>query len=250
MPETSNNVLTVIVAVVIVLVLLAVFLLAILIYFHNRKLRSMREQDDMKKQFQQVLTRTQLEVQEQTMRQISQEIHDNVGQVLSLVNLNLQTMNSFDQEKISHTSQLVNKAIGDLRVLSRNLNPEYVARQGLLDVLKQELARLEKTGRFRTELVVDDEPVLSPDKLLILYRMVQEVLNNIIKHADADVILTTVSPGMVRISDNGRGFDAAGQSPGLGLQHLQQRAQAIGAGMQVDSRPGKGTIVTFILDKT
>lgn len=250
MPETSNNVLTVVIAVAIVLILLAVFLLVILIYFHNRKLRSVREQEDLKKEFQQVLTRTQLEVQQQTMRQISQEIHDNVGQVLSLVNLNLQTMNSFDREKIGHTSQLVNKAIADLRVLSRNLNPEHLARQGLVEVLKQELARLEKTGRFHTELVVDHEPVLSPEKLLILYRMVQEVLNNIIKHAGADVIVATVSPGMVRISDNGRGFDAAGQSSGLGLQHLRQRAQAIGAGMQVDSKPGKGTIVTFILDKT
>lgn len=249
MPETSNNVLTVVIAVAIVLVLLAVFLMVILIYFHNRKLRNMREQEDLKKQFQQVLTRTQLEVQEQTMRQISQEIHDNVGQVLSLVNLNLQTLNGPDQEKIAGTSQLVNKAIGDLRVLSRNLNPEYVARQGLPDLLKQELARLEKTGRFRTELVVDDEPVLSPDQLLILYRMVQEVLNNIIKHAAADFISATVSRGLVRISDNGKGFDTNSQSSGMGLQHLRQRAQAIGAGMQIDSQPGKGTIITFILDK-
>lgn len=247
MPETSSNVLAVIIAVVIILVILAVFILTALVYFNNRKLQSVQEKENLKKEFEQELTRTQLEVQEQTMRQISQEIHDNIGQVLSLVNLNLQTLNSYDPDKISNTSMLVNKAITDLRVLSKTLNPENLSRQGLERLLQQDLLQLERTGRFKTELEFQEEPPLQPGQLLILYRMIQEVLNNIIKHSRADLVKARVNANRVVIEDNGKGFNPDQEATGLGLEHLQQRARVIQAAVSVASAEGKGTIVTFII---
>lgn len=250
MPDTANEILTVIVAVIVILIFIALFVLVMLIYFNNKKLQNIREREKLRQDYEQALLQAQLEVHEQTMRQISQEIHDNVGQVLSLVNLNLKTISSGEPEKVSNTSSLVNKAITDLRNLSRSLNPENIARQGFIPVMQSELQQLEATGKFKTFIQVDDEIDLPANKLIILYRMIQEVISNIIRHSEATEVKASIDKTSVSISDNGIGFQSAGESPGLGLGNLKQRAKAIGGSLDVQTVPGKGTIVTFKLIKS
>ncbi|MCE3281980.1 MAG: sensor histidine kinase [Chitinophagaceae bacterium] len=245
MQETPAEVLTIIVAVIFILVAISVFLLVMLIYFNNRKLRSIKERERMKAQFQRTLLETQLEVQEQTMREISQEIHDNIGQVLSLVNLNLKTLSTFDEDKIHKTSDLVHKAINDLRNLSKSLNPENISKQGIIQVLRNELDQLEGSGKFSTSLDVQDEMELPAGKLIILYRMIQEVISNIIRHSGASEISVKIDRNMLVIADNGKGFNNGTPSNGLGLQNLKQRAAAIGAELNIETAPHKGTIVIF-----
>lgn len=248
MNNTSNEILTVIIAVIVILVFIALFVLVMLIYFNNKKLQNVREKEKMKQDYEQALLQTQLEVQEQTMRQISQEIHDNIGQVLSLVNLNLKTMSDYDEGKIGNTSKLVNKAITDLRNLSRSLNPENIARQGIIQVLRNELDQLESTGKYKTSLSVEDEIALPANKALILYRMIQEMISNIIRHSEADEVKATISKYSLCITDNGKGFSDMPGSKGIGLQNLKQRAEAIGGSLDVSTESGKGTIITFTLN--
>lgn len=248
MPETSNEILTVIIAVIVILVFIALFVLVMLIYFNNKKLQNIREREKMKQDHEQALLQTQLEVHEQTMRQISQEIHDNVGQVLSLVNLNLQTMSSYEADKIINTSNLVNNAITDLRNLSRSLNPENIAKQGIIRVLQNELNQLEATGKFKTSLEIEDEINLSPSKTVILYRMIQEMISNIIRHSEASEIKASINKTSIAIMDNGKGFNDAIEARGIGLQNLKQRAIAIGGTLNVNSDYGRGTIITFNLN--
>lgn len=248
MTSTANEILTVIIAVIVILIFIALFVLVMLIYFNNKKLQNIREREKLKQEYEQALLQTQLEVQEQTMRQISQEIHDNVGQVLSLVNLNLKTMSAYEAEKINNTSALVNKAITDLRNLSRSLNPENIARQGIIQVMRTELQQLEATGKFTTALDVEDDIAIPANKLVILYRMVQEVISNIIRHSEATEVRAAISRSKISISDNGKGFFPSNESSGLGLGNLRQRANAIGGSLDVKAVEGKGTIVTFSLN--
>jgi signal transduction histidine kinase len=248
MPEIPSEILTVIIAVIVILIFIALFVLIMLIYFNNKKLQNIQEREKLKQDFEQALLQTQLEVQEQTMRQISQEIHDNIGQVLSLVNLNLKTLSPDDRIKLNNTSELVNKAISDLRNLSRSLNPENIARQGIIQVLKYELDQLQKTGKFVTSLQIEDDIILKPNKQIILYRMIQEVLNNIIKHSEATAVNASICKYRLVIQDNGKGFSDHSNSRGLGLNNLQQRAKVIGASVHIDSGADKGTIVTFNID--
>lgn len=248
METASNEILTVIIAVIVILVFIALFVLVMLIYFNNKKLKNIREKEKMKQDYEQALLQTQLDVQEQTMRHISQEIHDNVGQVLSLANLNLQTMMVYDSTKINNTSTLVNKAITDLRNLSRSLNPENIARQGIIQVLRNELAQLESTGKFRTSLKVEDEIALDPKKAIILYRMIQEMISNIIRHSAATEVSASISRLSLSITDNGKGFDNSLEAAGIGLQNLKQRASTIGGTLDVNAVDGKGTIITFKLN--
>jgi signal transduction histidine kinase len=248
MGDTKQEVLTIIIAVVLILVIIAVFFLLMLIYFNNKKIQNSREKEKLKKDYDQALLQTQLEVQEQTMHQISLEIHDNIGQVLSLVNLNLKTLVPGDTEKVNDTSLLVNKAITDLRSLSKSLNPESIGKKDLAELLREELNLLERSGRFVTNLEVEDAITLPSNQLVILYRMIQEVLNNIIKHSEATAVNAIIKKQRLTISDNGKGFLNDGSYAGLGLNNLRQRGKVIGAAVIIESTINKGTSVTFSID--
>ncbi|MES3017330.1 MAG: ATP-binding protein [Bacteroidota bacterium] len=207
---------------------------------------------DLQFEYGQTLLKSQLEIQEQTLRHISREIHDNIGQVLSLVSLNLNTVVVTDQDKLKFTSGLVTKAIDDLRGLSKSLNPDRVQMIGITESIKTELDQLERTGIFHTTLNAErDLREISPEKTIILYRMIQEVLNNIIKHSRAAKVIIRFhgddNTDLISITDDGCGFDLTHNSPGIGLQNLRQRAIMINAELTITSKINEGTTVSFSL---
>ncbi|GGH77762.1 signal transduction histidine kinase [Filimonas zeae] len=211
---------------------------------------------NLKNQYEHTLLQSQLEIQEQTFRNISQEIHDNIGQVLSLAKLNLNTINEANfREKLEVTDELVGKAIADLRDLSRSLNGEKITDLGLYMALEHELAIIEKTVAVKTILSGDDiDELLNEEQVIILFRMMQELLNNILKHANAGCIEVAlqVEEKCVRISikDDGKGFDLSQLDPsktGIGLKNLEQRARLINGQLDIKTAPGAGTEVTISL---
>ena len=239
--------------------LLLISIIVIAGYLYNKR-RKMQAKERIV--FQQTLLQTQLEIQEQTLKNISQEIHDNIGQALSLAKLNLNTMPGTNdeqlQQKISNSKELVSKAIVDLRDLSRSLNTDYVADMGLQRAIEYELELINKSAAIKTKMHVDGFPFrFDKQKELILFRIVQEVLNNIIKHAAAtqiQVVLNYKPAGLeMQLSDNGKGFDNAadngGPSFGLGHRNMHNRAKLIGASFAIRSSLGKGTEINIILPK-
>ncbi len=231
---------------------LLIFFYLLFIQYSRRKIEHLKQMKDLQFEYGQTLLKSQLEIQEQTLRHISREIHDNIGQVLSLVSLNLNTITVPDTDKLKFTSRLVTKAIDDLRGLSKSLNPDRVQMIGITESIKTELDQLERTGIFQTKLNIEqDLREISPEKTIILYRMVQEVLNNIIKHSRATKIIVdfnSVETGdLITITDNGCGFDLNNNSPGIGLQNLRQRASMINAELNLTSKINEGTIVSFTL---
>ncbi len=244
----------------IVFLILGAFIISFIFLYRYRKNKMLFEKEQMEISFQRELLRTQLEIQEQTLKNISQEIHDNIGQLLSLAKLNLATTDieqkEMVQQKIHDSHHLVSKAIQDLRDLSRSLNTDYVSEMGLLRSIEYELEMIQKTGVIKTKLEVSGQVYkLNPQKELILFRIVQETLNNIIKHAKANVIsiFVTHNPSYItlKITDNGRGFDVTdldnpdreNVSHGLGIRNMYNRAKLIGADFQLNSVIGKGTEV-------
>ncbi len=204
---------------------------------------------------------SELEIQEQTLHNISQEIHDNIGQVLSLTKLNLNTMDLqqpiIAQQKLDDSRKLVSKAIQDLRDLSKSLNSDYVTELGLLRAIEYELELVAKTGTLQTQLDVTGTPVrLDTQKELILFRIVQEAINNMLKHAEATLLTISVSYNNtgfhISIADNGKGFDNAtattdNKKTGLGLRNMHNRSRLIGAAVSITSAPGAGTTVAISL---
>jgi signal transduction histidine kinase len=248
MPQKSDIILSILSASVFVLLIVIAGFLLFRIYLKKKNILLL-EKERIRLAYEQTLMRSRLEMQEQAFTQISHEIHDNIGQVLSLVRLNINTI-GLPEERIAATDALLERAITDLRGLSHRLNTNYIREIGLTAAIQQLLGNLANTRQFKTSLdglTVDTS--FNEEKSIILFRIVQEVINNIIKHAKATAIHVgiTTTPGgfQLTIIDNGIGFDTTliEQPNGLGIHNMQERAKIIDAELCIESQPGKGTTV-------
>ncbi len=244
------------------LLIVAIGIIMLVLVYQKKQLQYLREKEQLKVVFEKQILESKLEIQEQTVKNISQEIHDNIGQILSLAKLTLNTINlnkpGILQEKIDDSKQLVGKAIQDLRDLSKTLDTDYVTEMGLIKSIEYELQLIRKTGSIETILITEGTFYRLPNQHeLILFRIFQEVINNIIRHSKASSITVNVyfRPDNFRyqITDNGVGFDLSSvhqtevKKSGLGIRNIQNRAQLIGASFELVSEPGKGTTVKITL---
>ena len=262
MNSANYDIYIMIISVTVVLLILLVFIVSFLFIYRSRQMKNRVEMETVKEKYNQEILKSQLEIKEQTMKYISEEIHDNVGQILSLVVLNLSGIDLHDPvkaaAKIETTTNLVEKAVADLRNLSKTLDAENIASLGLTAIIRFELDLLEKTGAYRTALKINgDEKRLEGAKELVLYRIIQEALNNIIKHAKASVINIQVDYSdtqiEIRLLDNGTGFDMVGKEKesiylnGAGLKNMEKRTRLIGGIFNIKSVASSGTTVSITI---
>ena len=238
---------------IIAFLLLGLFIITLAWLYSKKQQKNKREKIKMQFQHQQALLQTQLEIQEQTLKTISEEIHDNVGQVLSLAKLNLSTFETNSEKKLIDTKVLISKAINDLRDLSRSMHGDRIAELGLQQSVADELQILENSGEFKTHLKITGESYkLPPQKEMVLFRIVQEALNNCIKYSKAkNIILQMNYAGegfSLSVTDNGTGFDTQAKT-GIGLKSMQNRATLIGGNFSIQSSAGKGTAICITLLK-
>jgi signal transduction histidine kinase len=247
--STSPEVLITVITGTVLLLLLVVFIIVFLLVYQKRKFVHLQEKERMRDVYDRELLRVQLEVQEETFQQISRDIHDNVGQVLAVVRLYLKGMNDHsaeDQQKRLHeTDELVGNAINDLRNLSHSLSSEHIRMTGLAAGLRTEIERIANTGRLKAHFIfTGSDTGIDYEKELILFRMSQELLANVIRHSRAQNLEikmdTTEHELSLSICDDGRGFIPE-TNKGNGLSNLHKRAELIGATFKIDSSPGKGT---------
>jgi signal transduction histidine kinase len=249
----SQEITNIIIATSVILLLFGIFIFSIMILYNKRKSDYREGLRTQQEDFQQELLRTQIEIQEQTLKNISQEIHDNIGQSLSLAKLNLNTIDIEKSEvaisKIDSTRDLVGKAIHDLRDLSKSLNTDSILSAGLVKAIELELAMIEKSGAYQTGLTVSGRPVrIDPKKEIILFRIIQEAVNNIIKHAKAGIINVNAAFSeetlVIRVTDDGTGFATGGLSEdGSGLRNMKSRAALIGGNFDIATSTN-GTTIT------
>lgn len=219
--------------------------------FLKRKNRLILEKEQMNVQFQQTLLHSKLAIQEETFNFIGKEIHDNIGQVLSLVRINLNTLSANpDEQKIFLMDELMGKAITDLRNLSHSLDTDLIRNTGWIKASDRLLLALQKTRTCKVEFSAEENlPTLGNEKPIILFRMIQEIINNIIKHAGAkEIKFNAISKDnriVITIEDNGKGFDMETVNAGAGLLNLQSRAKIIDANLDIHTIPGSGTCVTI-----
>lgn len=206
--------------------------------------------------FEKELQRAQIEIQEQTFHTISQEIHDNVGQTLSLAKVQVNIIDqseTTDKELLADIKENISKAMNDLRDLAKNLNSDHIQLHSLKELIEPELLRLQRSKIIETSITeTDTSQSIAHQKKLILFRMVQEALQNIIKHASASTITVHLHYKNdvvdVTIADDGKGFETDKiNGDGLGLQNIASRAKLIGGSAAVESSPGKGCTLTLTI---
>lgn len=212
----------------------------------------------MQQKFEAEMLQARVEVQDQTMQSIATELHDNVGQLLSLTTLTLNSVNLTDEvkakKKIENSLELVNKSIKELRELAKLLHGEQLVENGLGHAIDQEISWLNKSGAYTIKVnnTLADSDFHSPDKDLIILRLLQEIINNIIKHAQAtqiniDAHLKTGTLCLI-VQENGVGFDPAeikAKKSGMGLNSIYKRIEMINGKLILNSAPGAGTSISI-----
>jgi PAS domain S-box-containing protein len=205
------------------------------------------------------LSREILRVQEEERTRISREIHDEIGQALTAIGLNLrkletETRPSGGKRTIKSIQHLVEKTSEFIHTFSRQIHPGMLEDLGLFQAVRSYVRDLEKNTGLRVSLHFSGTPGRATiEQKAALYRIVQESLNNVLKHSgarEARVMIRKSSRGVtLKVMDNGKGFESAGISEtrgkrqGLGLVGMRERALAVGGKFLVLSRPGKGTRV-------
>ncbi len=257
MPDNQyKEVLIVIVACIVLFLVLGGIILLFLFLYQKRKFFQRQQLTEMEKEYNEQLLSTQLEIQEQTFNHISQEIHDNVGQILSLAKVQINIMNEsedLNKEMLDEVKQNISKALTDLRDIAKSLSSERIRSMSIVSAVTIETERINKSGIIYAEVSCSgEERKMDDHKKQILFRIVQECLQNIIKHAQASEVnlkFNYMPEGLdVCVEDNGKGFDvnkAMSNNLGLGLSNIKNRASLIGGALAIESTLNEGTTVNI-----
>jgi two-component system NarL family sensor kinase len=245
-----------------IILLMAVFVITMILFYRKKQINYQKNIDNIKADYEKAILNSRIEVQEQTFQNISREIHDNIGISLTLAKLNLNTLNlpdiSHSQEQVNSSVALITKAISDLNDISQGLNAGYIAGYGLINSLEQETEKLRKLGLHDIILKISGHTVfMDTQKELIIFRIVQEALNNILKHAEAKKIYIYLlyDSGHLNlcIHDNGKGFnihdnqEISAKKKGAGLLNMKKRAEMINGQWTLESSPRRGTLIKVLV---
>ncbi len=233
-----------------VFILFVVFIIVFFISFQKRKNKLLLDRLIAEQKFKEEIASSRVEIQEQTLRNIAWELHDNVGQLLSVINIQLNILLSKAPEscekQLTETKDLVTKTVQEVRSLSKTLNTDVIKQNGLVESLNVEIERFNRLKFLEaTFQVTGKEKKITDKDEIILFRIIQEFLSNVIKHAKADTLEVSLNYKEkvleVKASDNGVGFDVAEKYQSSGMQTMKERAKLLGATYQLDSEKGKGT---------
>jgi len=226
-----------------ILALVGVFMFIMVIVYQKRKIKSIREQQQLVAKYEQAVLHAKVEIREETLKYVGQELHDNVGQVLSLIKLYLSRLESHEKKDIT---RLIDQAILDIRALSQDLNIDRVEQYSLSDFIEQELSKVHKSGLVKTSFNNNGtcEPENAQHRLMIS-RIFQESISNILKHAEAKHIFVKLSLSeegcILSVRDDGKGFDQTAAYKGSGIINMYDRVKLIGGILEITSTIGTGT---------
>jgi two-component system sensor histidine kinase UhpB len=199
--------------------------------------------------------RAAIQAQERERRRVAQDLHDEVNQALTAVSLRLQASVEHAppelRDELLETKRLTGQAMSELLALSRQLRPAVLDDHGLLPALQSQVRDYgEQTGIETSFTLNGAVTALTPEQQLVVYRVTQESLNNVIQHAGArsvDVMLEFGERTRLVVRDDGTGFDPGRSNGGLGLSGMRERALLIGGTLAIRSARGQGTTIELTI---
>ncbi|MDN3665929.1 sensor histidine kinase [Algibacter miyuki] len=237
----------VILVTVFTLVFLCFILVVLFVVFQKRKNILILKQKEIEKQFEQEIAQTQIEIREETFRNISWELHDNIGQLLTLAKIQIQ-----NPENINDVKETLNKGLIELRSLSKQINPEALKKMRFTEAVTQEIERFNRLNFIKASIdIIGEEKKINEKTEIVLFRILQEFFSNTMKHAKARHLDVTLKFDTEELSiiakDDGQGFDSdqQDQASGIGLSNMKNRAQLVNATVNVFSKPNQGTQLTI-----
>lgn len=255
MDEADSEVKLIIITATALILLLAVVILAALLIQQKRKDQRRQKLVHMKVQDEKEILKTELRIQEETFRTISENLHDNIGSNISTAMLLLykdETMTGAELENNnSEAIDILDKSVEDLKNIARNLNPDYLNDIGLSEALRLRLQQLEKTKKYTIQFCSNhSDEKIDVRKQLILFYTFKEAITNINTHSGANTITVNLfyEPDklLLTIKDNGTGMKIVSNeiekgNHGSGLLNMKHHAEIIDGQLSILSEPGKGT---------
>ncbi|MEO8762674.1 MAG: ATP-binding protein [Ginsengibacter sp.] len=248
----KNDVMFAIIFATVVLVLLAGFLFFFFLKYRYRSNEYIKEREIMKKTFEQTLLQSQIEVQEATFSALGKELHDNIGQLLSSTKmlLGITQRNLKDTpETLTIAVETLGKAINELRALSKSIDKEWLDQFDLVENLSTEITRINNAKMLQIQFSHPGRLPMKAEEQIILFRIIQEALQNAIKHSEAQniriEIATQTQNILVTITDDGKGLGSI-STDGLGMRNMKQRTKLLGGNITW-SMPTRGSSINIQL---
>jgi signal transduction histidine kinase len=244
---------TIIVVATFFFLLVGVGIIVLFLIYQKRQLRYILEKKELSNQFQRELLKTRLEAQEETLSQLGVDLHDNIGQLLSSSKflIGVAERSEAPAATLQLADETISKAIYELRAMSKALNTEWLERFNLIENLQTESDRITASKELSITLQHPASIDMPVDRQIMLFRIVQEALQNSIKHAKASMVSIVAEQKdntlEVSITDNGKGFDVNNVAiQGVGVTNIRHRAQLMG-GIATWNSSSEGTTVLIQL---
>ncbi len=235
------------------------FIAGIIIFIREYRIKKrahIKEIDTIDETHKRELLETQVEIQTQTMQYIGQEIHDNIGQKLTLASLYTQQLafeNKAPQvnDSIENISTIINESLSELRQLSKSLTDNAIETHTIIELIANECERINALKHCEVHFTNNATiKIESYQVKSILFRITQEFLQNSIKHAQCEHINVTLQKTdntiQLVLQDDGKGFNLETlESKGIGLKNMQKRTALIGGSFNLDSKETQGTTLTI-----
>ena len=236
----------------VLVLLMAVFITGLALVSRRKKNLLVTENSLLKQEFERELLFNRIEVQEATFDSMGKELHDNVGQLLSTAKMLIGiSERSIPQPPLAllAANEALNKAIEEIRSISKSLNREWLQQFNIYRNIESEAERF-RSAEFKIMLNLEEPLSLEAEEQFILFRILQEGLHNVIKHAEAMnvwlKIFQTKSCIKAILQDDGKGFDTNQKETGLGLNNMKQRTKSMGGTIDWKSSPA-GTIINILI---
>ncbi len=241
-----------IIYVTVIILFFIIFGITFFIAFQRRKNKLLLEKLKAEQRFEDEIFKSRIEIQEQALKNVSWELHDNIGQLLSTavmqINIMSTSIDTGSADSLQDVRKLVGNSLQEIRNLSKTLNHEVIQNVGLEKSIRVELERFKKLNFLTpTFEIKGEEAYIDPKDEIILFRIIQEFFSNTIKHAEASnlnvALEYTAEMLKISIQDDGVGFDMKSVQANSGLLNMKSRASLVNAELEHKSEPNKGVLL-------
>lgn len=240
------------------MLLLSGAIVLFMVFYQKKMIKEQMKRQALEFEYQQKMMQAEMESQESERRRLAADLHDSIGGMLSTIRVGISTLARTlpDPKSIDQTKLMLDDTISSVRRISRDLMPSTLERFGVIHAIKEMCQRFQDTSRIEIHFAEPEEiPPIDKQRQLMVFRIVQELLNNAIKHAEAQHIYVTLAANnelYVSVEDDGIGFDAHAEmkenqnGKSLGLFNIENRTRLLG-GKLAYAKPPKGskTIITI-----
>lgn len=242
--------------VILVVVILSTMVIAFFVAFQKRKNKLLLDKIRQQKEFEETVAETSEEIQEQTLKYVGQELHDNIGQLLSLASMQMGMLGVKIAEDIKvpyiETQKIIKESLEEVRALSKSLNTDVILNKGFEKSIIAEIERLNRMKLITAELVTEGDVVFFENKKdgIILFRILQEFISNTVKHSNAAKLKISLDYNqnqlIIKAKDDGCGFIIDEVKDSSGLLNMKNRAELTESSFSLNSKPNEGTQLTII----